>query len=95
VTKVTREQQTIIVRDDEVPAHLFDETEPTVTVRHFEWSTSTGRFGGLLAAIPGALVVFAVFFLALAGVWLLLLAAFALGMFAVIRSLLFPTGRHK
>ena len=77
---------------EDVPAHLFDETEPKVTVHHFEWGTSTP--GSLVKTVLGLFAVLAVFLLVLVGVWAFLFVGFALGIVAAIRSLLFPTGRR-
>ncbi|MFH1739799.1 MAG: hypothetical protein ABIH23_12380 [bacterium] len=87
------EKQTIIVNDDQVPAHLREESGPKVTVHHFEWdtSTSTGGIGGLVKVVLGFLVLAAVVFTALVGIWLLLFLGLALGIIAVVRSFLFPS----
>ena len=93
MTEMDHEQQTIIVNDDQVPTHLREETGPKVTVHHFEWDTtsSTRGIGSLVKVVLGFLVLAAVVFTAFVGIWVLLLLGLALGLIAMIRSLVFPS----
>ena len=95
--KPSDKPQTIIIDDEQVPAHLREETGPKVTIHHFEWSTATTStgLGALLKIILAFLVFVAVVFAALVGIWLLLFLGVVLGIIAAIRSILFPTGGRR